>query len=55
MMNIMTIRVPDELQIKLKKYAENQGLTRNALVLQILWAWIADNPNNSIEELLAEE
>jgi len=39
MANIMTIRVPEELQIDLKKIAAKRGLTRNALVLQILWDW----------------
>ena len=42
-MNIMTIRVPEVLQTKLKELAQKQGLTRNALVLQILWSWIKEN------------
>ncbi|MGN0141528.1 MAG: hypothetical protein ACI4AD_04820 [Roseburia sp.] len=39
-MNIMTVRAPDDLQKKLKEKAENRGLTRNSLILQILWEWV---------------
>ena len=39
-MTIMTVRAPDELQSKLKQYANRQGLSRNSLVLHILWEWI---------------
>ncbi|MCI9421079.1 MAG: toxin-antitoxin system HicB family antitoxin [Eubacterium sp.] len=39
-MNIMTVRAPDDLHLKLKKSAERHGLTRNALILQILWEWV---------------
>ena len=43
MSKIMTIRVPDDLQKMLSKYANDFGLTRNALVLQILWDWAQAN------------
>lgn len=39
-MDIMTVRAPDKLQEALKKKAEEQGQTRNALILQILWEWM---------------
>lgn len=39
-MKIMTLRVPDEVQEILMAYAKKHGLTRNALVLQILWGWL---------------
>lgn len=42
-MNIMSVRAPDLLQIRLKEQAEKQGLTRNALILQILWDWVEKN------------
>lgn len=41
--NIMSVRAPNELQEKLRIYAEKQGFTRNALILQILWAWVREN------------
>lgn len=40
MASIMTVRAPDSLQIKLKQAAQRQGLTRNALILQILGEWM---------------
>lgn len=43
MQPIMTLRVPETLQNNLKKIATHEGLTRNALVLQILWDWIKQN------------
>ena len=39
-MQIMTIRVPQELQKKLSKEAKKRGQTRNGLVLQILWGFL---------------
>jgi len=42
-MNIMTVRAPDKLQNILKEKASEQGLTRNALILQILWDYIEKN------------
>lgn len=38
-MEIMTVRAPDKLQKLLKEKASEQGQTRNALILQILWNW----------------
>lgn len=38
-MEIMTVRAPDKLQKLLKEKANEQGQTRNALILQILWRW----------------
>lgn len=35
----MTIRAPENLQKRLAELAKNAGLTRNALVLQVLWDW----------------
>ena len=40
MANIMTVRATDKLQELLQQKAKQKGLTRNALVLQILWDWI---------------
>ena len=48
MESIMTVRAPDELQKDLKKYALKHGLTRNALILQILWQWIKENDKDSL-------
>lgn len=42
MANIMTTRVPDELQRILNEYARNTGIPRNSLVLQILWDWVKE-------------
>jgi ribbon-helix-helix protein, copG family len=39
-MQIMTIRVPQELQKKLSEEAKKRGQTRNGLVLQILWRFV---------------
>ncbi|WP_455649081.1 hypothetical protein [Enterocloster citroniae] len=50
MENIMTVRANDELQNKLKKLAEKQGYTRNALILQILWAWVRENEKEGKNE-----
>lgn len=43
MANIMTVRAPEKLQKKLTESARNQGLTRNALILNILWDWVEQN------------
>ena len=40
MSKVMTIRPPEELREKLKKYCLKRGYTVNQLVLQILWEWI---------------
>ena len=39
-MNILTVRAPEELQRLLKEKATKSGMTRNALILQILWDWV---------------
>ncbi len=41
-MRIMTLRVPDDVRETLMTYAKEHGLTRNGLVLQILWDWIEE-------------
>lgn len=35
-----TFRLPKQLLDKLKKSADTQGLSLNALILQILWEWV---------------
>lgn len=42
MANIMTVRATDELRENLKDQARERGLTRNALILQILWEWLEE-------------
>ena len=39
-MSIMTVRAPEDLREKLSCYSHEIGITRNALVLMILNAWI---------------
>ncbi len=39
-MKIMTIRAPDTLREEMGVMARQMGLTRNALILQILWEWV---------------
>lgn len=41
-MKIMTLRAPEEMQKQLTISARRKGLTRNALILQILWRWLKD-------------
>ena len=43
MASIMTVRAPDDLQKSLKDHAKRLGYPRNALVLQILQAWVKQN------------
>jgi len=43
MADIMTVRAPDELQKILNEQSNLLGLTRNALILQILWEWVKKN------------
>lgn len=50
MANIMTVMAPENLQSQLKDRAQRQGLTRNALILQILWDWIKKNENMNKED-----
>lgn len=39
MKEIMTVRAPNELRKALSDEARQQGQTRNALILQILWGY----------------
>lgn len=39
----MSVRAPDNLQTFLKNFAKKKGITRNALILQILWEWVKKN------------
>lgn len=39
-MKIMSVRAPDSLKNKLSQHAKKHGLTRNALILQILWSYV---------------
>lgn len=41
----MTVRAPENLQKKLSEIAKKQGLTRNALILHILWDWMEKEGN----------
>lgn len=43
MSDIMTIRAPSHMQDDLKQIASEWGVTRNALVLQILRDWLKNN------------
>lgn len=47
--NVMTVRAPDELREKLSLHSKNIGVTRNALILVILSDWIKKQ-----EELVPE-
>lgn len=38
-----TFRLPDGLFEKLKNKADKQGLSLNAMILQILWDWMEDS------------
>ena len=49
-MTIMTVRAPDDLQKKLKKSASQQGLTRNSLILHILWEWIKKEEKELVQQ-----
>lgn len=37
---VMSIRLPEELQIVLKAEARRLGVPRNALIAQILWRYV---------------
>ena len=54
-MEIMTVRAPDKLQKLLKEKASEQGQTRNALVLQILWNWAEQEEHKRKEKRYAEK
>lgn len=49
MKNIMTVRAQDGLREALSRRAKELGITRNALILQILWDWADRNLNNQEE------
>ena len=38
-----TLRLPTRLMNTLKEDAERQGVPLNALVLKVLWEWVAKN------------
>ena len=42
MTDIMTVRAPEQMQDELKQIACQWGITRNALVLQILRDWLTN-------------
>ena len=48
--NQMTVRAPEDLQEELKIRAGKQGLTRNALVLNILWDWVKKEKKREKDE-----
>ncbi|WP_158570854.1 hypothetical protein [Roseburia sp. OF03-24] len=50
MVNQMTVRAPEDLQEELKIRAGKQGLTRNALVLNILWDWVKKEKKREKDE-----
>uniref|UniRef100_UPI004057B32F toxin-antitoxin system HicB family antitoxin n=1 Tax=Acetatifactor sp. TaxID=1872090 RepID=UPI004057B32F len=37
------LRIPNDLNSSLIKAADNHGISKNALILQILWKWINEN------------
>jgi hypothetical protein len=43
MASIMTVRANEDLQELLMQQAKQLGLTRNALILHILWKWVEEN------------
>ena len=43
---VLGIRAPEELKQKITVEAKRQGLTVNALVVSILWAWLKQNEKN---------
>lgn len=38
-----TFRMPKELSEKIKEMSEKNGVSVNAQILQILWAWVNEN------------
>ncbi len=50
-----TLRIPEELNKGLELEAKKQGLTRNSLILQILWEWSEDSNKSSIENPVMEK
>lgn len=41
-----TLRLPNNLIEKLKNQANRQGISINALILNILWEWVEKNIEN---------
>lgn len=41
-----TLRLPATLKQRLDATRAHMGVSFNALVLQILWDWLKNNPNN---------
>lgn len=39
MTETMTLRTPKQLNDLIKSVAKQKGITKNALILQILWQW----------------
>ena len=55
MANIMTARASDGLRESLKHLATEKGLTRNALILQILWEWMENRKREEKEDISKTE
>lgn len=51
MTKVMTIRPPEELKQALTDMAKKQGLTINALVIQILWEYVKEKHMTEREEI----
>ena len=47
MAKIMTVRAPDNMHDVLMATAKEYGITRNALILQILREWLKVNTDDS--------
>ncbi len=50
-----TFRLPGSLFDNLKKEADKQGLSLNAMILQILWEWVKKRKLESGKETPAQE
>ena len=37
---ITTLRIPSELLNKINIYSKQKGISKNALILNILWGWL---------------
>ena len=42
------LRIPIELNTELILLAEKNGISKNALILQILWNWVENKQNTAI-------
>ena len=42
------LRVPYEMNTILIKIAEKKGISKNSLMLQILWKWIEENEKSAV-------